>query len=115
MIFENDKLFGETKNELRNLFLPLFTYINLVETQDRFHDTEENELDRAMRQKSFSLLTFNHSKILRLLKSIPTCEEEHLLRLIYEKMFHEIIKFGKQKDYSYNYMCLVSICKNILE
>lgn len=115
MLFENDKIFRELKNELRNLFSPLFTFINIIETQERFQNIEESELDRAMRQKSLSLLIYNHSKILRLLKTIPTCEEEHLLRLTYEKMFQEMMKSDKQKDYSYNYMCLINICKNILE
>lgn len=114
MYFGERKISDEEKEILRKLLSPIFTYHEIIDTQERLELNHESAFEKATKEYSLALAKEYHKKISSVLKNIFICEDRELLRVIYDKLYFQITHAPDQQDYTYDYFCLVNICKKIL-
>jgi hypothetical protein len=114
MYHEYRKIQYRDKVELLTLLTPLFTYHEIIDTQERYELNHESPLEKASREYSLSLAKEYNKRIHRILMNNFICEERELLRVVYEKMYSQLILPVSERDPTYDYLILINICKKIL-
>lgn len=108
----------EIRNQLNLRIQPLFSYWEMIDFQERHEINTESLLEINLKKKCFQLFLENHYIIRNLLDELEYSPIKSTLKLIYEKVHAETLKYFNQNfskvDYTYDYYHLMLMFKKLL-